>query len=265
MRPLPQTLHPRQQPPALLCRLQITGPSEGPVAESVFIAGMFVKYGRAWTAICRRLGLEQEADAGDEAIAAVEKAVLDAGWDGAWFRRAFDAFGHVVGGRECEEGQIFIEPQGMCVMAGIGKETGEAARALESKKAKETIANLQGEVACLKQKLESQQQELDDLKVSVENDYVPVAIIEEGIRDYAEETDAEQGHNIFIILNLLLAGNIPWAKCTRRLKAFFKKAMKEFNEMKRMQNITNQFGNGSSANVFNDKVEGKFDNGRTEE
>ena len=120
-------------------------------------------------------------------------------------------------------------------------------------------------MACLKQKLESQQQELDDLKVSVENDYVPVAIIEEGVRDYAEETDAEQGHDIFIILNLLLAGNIPWAKCTRRLKAFFKKAMKEFNEMKRMQNITNQFGNGSSANVFNDKVEGKFDNGRTEE
>lgn len=138
-------------------------------------------------------------------------------------------------------------------------------QATESKKAKETIANLQGEVACLKQKLESQQQELDELKVSVENDYVPVAIIEEGIRDYAEETDAEQGHDIFIILNLLLAGNIPWAKCTRRLKAFFKKAMKEFNEMKRMQNITNQFGNGSSANVFNDKVEGKFDNGRTEE
>ena len=138
-------------------------------------------------------------------------------------------------------------------------------QATESKKAKETIANLQEEVACLKQKLEIQQQELDDLKVSVENDYVPVAIIEEGIRDYAEETDAEQGHDIFIILNLLLAGNIPWAKCTRRLKAFFKKAMKEFNEMKRMQNITNQFGNGSSANVFNDKVEGKFDNGRTEE
>ena len=138
-------------------------------------------------------------------------------------------------------------------------------QATESKKAKETIANLQGEVACLKQKLESQQQELDDLKVSVENDYVPVAIIEEGVRDYTEETDPDQGHAIFIILNLLLAGNIPWAKCTRRLKAFFKKAMKEFNEMKRMQNITNQFGNGSSANVFNDKVEGKFDNGRTEE
>jgi cellobiose phosphorylase len=62
----------------------------------------------------------------------MEKTVLDAGWDGAWFRRAYDAFGHVVGGKECEEGQIFIEPQGMCVMAGIGKATGEAAAALRS-------------------------------------------------------------------------------------------------------------------------------------
>ena len=111
---------------------QITGPSEGPVAESVFIAGMFVKYGRAYTEICRRLGLGQEAEAGDKAIAAVEAAALDAGWDGAWFRRAFDAFGNVVGGKDCEEGQIFIEPQGMCVMAGIGKESGQAAQALKS-------------------------------------------------------------------------------------------------------------------------------------
>ena len=111
---------------------QITGPSEGPVAESVFIAGMFVKYGRAYTAICRHLGLETEAAEGDKAIAAVEAAVLDAGWDGAWFRRAYDAYGQVVGGKECEEGQIFIEPQGMCVMAGIGKESGQAARALQS-------------------------------------------------------------------------------------------------------------------------------------
>ena len=111
---------------------QITGPSEGPVAESVFIAGMFVKYGRAWADICRHVGLSEEADEAEKTVAEVEAAVLDAGWDGAWFRRAYDAFGNVVGGRECEEGKIFIEPQGMCVMAGIGKESGEAAAALKS-------------------------------------------------------------------------------------------------------------------------------------
>ena len=111
---------------------QITGPSDGPVAESVFIAGMFVKYGRAWADILRHLGLTEEAEQAEAAVAAMEEKVLDAGWDGAWFRRAYDAFGHVVGGIECEEGQIFIEPQGMCVMAGIGVQTGQAARALES-------------------------------------------------------------------------------------------------------------------------------------
>ena len=111
---------------------QTTGPSEGPVAESVFIGGMFVKYGRAWAAICRHLGLDNQAEEAEQAVAAMERTLLTAGWDGAWFRRAYDAFGQVVGGKACEEGQIFIESQGMCVMAGVGKDSGEAARALES-------------------------------------------------------------------------------------------------------------------------------------
>ena len=113
---------------------QITGPSEGPVAESVFIAGMFVKYGRAYADICRHLGLDAEAAEAAAAADTMEKTVLDTGWDGAWFRRAYDAFGAPVGSKDCAEGQIFIEPQGMCVMAGIGRETGEAEKALQSVK-----------------------------------------------------------------------------------------------------------------------------------
>ena len=111
---------------------QITGPSEGPVAESVFIAGMFVKYGHEYAELCDHLNLTEEAAAARKSIDAVEQAALTAGWDGAWFRRAYDAFGKPVGSKECTEGQIFIEPQGMCVMAGIGKESGQAAQALKS-------------------------------------------------------------------------------------------------------------------------------------
>ena len=111
---------------------QITGPSDGPVAESVFIAGMFVKYGHEYAELCDHLHLTDEAAAARKSIDAVEQATLTAGWDGAWFRRAYDAFGKPVGSKECTEGQIFIEPQGMCVMAGIGKETGQAAAALRS-------------------------------------------------------------------------------------------------------------------------------------
>ena len=111
---------------------QITGPSEGPVAESVFIAGMFVKYGHEYAELCDHLNLTDEAAAARKSIDAVDQAALTAGWDGAWFRRAYDAFGKPVGSKECTEGQIFIEPQGMCVMAGIGKESGQAAQALKS-------------------------------------------------------------------------------------------------------------------------------------
>ena len=111
---------------------QITGPSEGPVAESVFIGGMFVKYGTAYADLCAHLGLEEEAKTVRAAVEDMNKAVLTAGWDGDWFRRAYDAYGAPIGSKQCKEGQIFIEPQGMCVMAGIGKETGEADKAMHS-------------------------------------------------------------------------------------------------------------------------------------
>ena len=111
---------------------QTTGPSEGPVAESVFIAGMFVKYGKAYADICRRTGFRSEAAECDVLIKKMEKAVLEHGWDGEWFLRAYDAFSRPVGTHRNEEAQIFIEPQGMCVMAGIGKETGEAGKAMKS-------------------------------------------------------------------------------------------------------------------------------------
>ena len=113
---------------------QCFGPSEGPVAESVFIAGMFVKYGREYADLCKLMG-----DTAEEArvLAEVEKmtaAIEKDGWDGDWFVRAYDAYSHKVGSKECDEGQIYIEPQGMCVMAGVGIEDGNAKKALDSVK-----------------------------------------------------------------------------------------------------------------------------------
>ncbi len=113
---------------------QVTGPSEGPVAESVFIAGMFVKYGREYARILKALGFDDEAERAFNAVYAMDEQVIKSGWDGEWFLRAYDAFGDKVGSKECDEGQIFIEPQGMCVMAGIGIDNGYAKRALQSVK-----------------------------------------------------------------------------------------------------------------------------------
>lgn len=111
---------------------QTFGPSEGPNAESVFIAGMFVKYGKDYVKICRHKGLCDEADTAQKAIEQMEKTVMDAGWDGEWYLRAYDHYKHKIGSKECEDGKIFIEPQGFCVIAEIGKDEGFCLKAMQS-------------------------------------------------------------------------------------------------------------------------------------
>ncbi|SCZ76212.1 GH36-type glycosyl hydrolase domain-containing protein [Pseudobutyrivibrio xylanivorans] len=115
---------------------QCFGPSEGPVAESVFIAGMFVKYGREYADLCKLMGDNAEAERVLAEVDKMIKAIEKDGWDGEWFVRAYDAYSHKVGSKECDEGQIYIEPQGMCVMAGVGVEDGNAKKALDSVKEK---------------------------------------------------------------------------------------------------------------------------------
>ena len=102
------------------------------VAESVLIAGMFVAIGPELVALLRRKGMNEKADAAQKEIDLMEQAVLTAGWDGEWFVRAYDAFGNKIGSHENVDGQIFIESQGYCVMAGIGLKDGKAEQALES-------------------------------------------------------------------------------------------------------------------------------------
>ena len=111
---------------------QTTGPSEGPIAESVFIGGMFVRYGKDYAKLCAHRGLLDKAKAAMTEVQKMEQTVLSAGWDGEWFLRAYDAKGQKVGSHECEEGKIFIEPQGFCVLAGIGVKEGKAEKALSS-------------------------------------------------------------------------------------------------------------------------------------
>lgn len=105
---------------------------ESGIAESVFIAGMFVAVGPDYIALCRQKGMEEEAVRAQQAVDAMYSAVMEHGWDGEWFVRAYDAFGKKIGSRECTEGQIFIEPQGFCIMAGIGVKEGRAVQALDA-------------------------------------------------------------------------------------------------------------------------------------
>ncbi|HCB01281.1 MAG TPA: glycosyl transferase, partial [Anaerolineae bacterium] len=119
---------------------QTTTNKEGKVAESVFIAGLFVLAAKEMAELTKKLKEEKDfsfnfpiSDEDYECHAkTMEETVWKHGWDGEWFRRAYDDFGQVIGSKENEEGKIFIEPQGMCIMAGLGLDNEHAIQALDS-------------------------------------------------------------------------------------------------------------------------------------
>jgi cellobiose phosphorylase len=106
--------------------------TDGKTAESVFIGGLFTLAAREMASIAQHTGHTDDAVKYLRFADEMARRVLEHGWDGEWFLRAYDAFGAKVGSKECEEGRIYIEPQGICVMAGIGLEDGRAVKALDS-------------------------------------------------------------------------------------------------------------------------------------
>jgi len=111
---------------------QTTTNKDGKVAESVFIAGLFVLAAKEMAEIAGHRQEAGETTKMQQAAAQMEATIWKSGWDGKWFRRAYDDFGHVLGSKENTEGQIFIEPQGICIWAGLGVEDGRAELALDS-------------------------------------------------------------------------------------------------------------------------------------
>jgi cellobiose phosphorylase len=111
---------------------QTTENQKGGVAESVFIAAMFVLYGSDFVKIARKRGETAQAEEAQKHIDDMVTAINNHGWDGEWFLRAYDYHGNKIGSRENDEGKIFIESQGMCIMAGIGLDDDRALKALSS-------------------------------------------------------------------------------------------------------------------------------------
>lgn len=103
-------------------------------AESLMIAGLFVVYGRDYVELCKKLGKAEEANRAQTEVDKMIDAVKKHGWDGDWFLRAYDYYGNKIGSKENEEGKIFIESNGWCTMAEIGKNEGFCEKALDAVK-----------------------------------------------------------------------------------------------------------------------------------
>ena len=96
------------------------------------IAVLFICAAREFAKI---LELTKESAEAEKVLTSAEvmgQAVDRHGRDQNWFLRAYDFFGKKVGSSENKDGQIFIESQGWCVMAGLGWRDGFAQKALDS-------------------------------------------------------------------------------------------------------------------------------------
>lgn len=111
---------------------QTTTNKEGKVAESVFIAGLFILAAKEMTSICENFVDVGKPSSYYAAAEQMESTLIESGWDGEWFLRAYNDAGEAIGSKNCQEGQIFVEPQGICIMAGVGVLDGRAQIALKS-------------------------------------------------------------------------------------------------------------------------------------
>ena len=105
---------------------------DGTVAESIFIAALFILACQEMQQLYQTNNLHQESTRYGTLADHMTSVLMTYGWDGAWFLRAYDHFSDKVGSQTCQEGQIFIESQGICVMAGLGLSNGMAELALDS-------------------------------------------------------------------------------------------------------------------------------------
>ena len=111
---------------------QTTENQSGGVAESVMIAGQFVSAAKEMVEIAALLGNDAQSAEFAKHAEEMTAAVMEHAWDGQWFKRAYDFYSNPIGSSVNEEGKIFIESQGICIMAGIGISSGHADTALES-------------------------------------------------------------------------------------------------------------------------------------
>jgi cellobiose phosphorylase len=87
--------------------------------ESVWLGWFLYKTLHEFADLCERIG-EDGAAAYRQQAAAYQTALESNGWDGAWYRRAYDDDGVPLGSAQNEEAQIDAIAQSWAVLSGAG-------------------------------------------------------------------------------------------------------------------------------------------------
>lgn len=100
----------------------------------------------------------------------------------------------------------------------------------EGKESSETVSNSSSNNVEYKKKVESMEKKIQTLRDKLGNENVPLSILVDGLKDYAEETSIDDAHNVFNHLNNLLLSVPAWTKNVPQLKQFFREYNKKLKE-----------------------------------
>lgn len=124
---------------------------------------------------------------------------------------------------ENEKQQMAVELEALRSEVRDLSSTDRESPANERKKPKEIIAELESQLADATQKIEDLQRDAELQKKDVAQNHIHVELLEEGVKDFTEETNVDKGHEFFMALNDVLAGHAAWIPSMKRMKAYFKK------------------------------------------
>jgi len=88
----------------------------------------------------------------------------------------------------------------------------------------------QKQIEQMKKTSEKLEESIKELQEKLGNESVPLSVLAEGLKDYADEAGIDEAHKLFNHLNTLLIEVTAWTKNVPELKKFFKKARKDMEK-----------------------------------
>lgn len=96
--------------------LHINGPRPG---ESVWVAQFLVKCAKEFARMAEAARKPRAAALALKMAVDMSHRINRTAWDGAWYHRAYDGWGGVIGSKRCKEGKIYLNTQSWAVFSGV--------------------------------------------------------------------------------------------------------------------------------------------------
>ncbi|MDD2798056.1 MAG: hypothetical protein PHV20_05635 [Bacteroidales bacterium] len=113
--------------------------------ETIFVAMQLRFALKTYIEICKLLKNKTEKDWAKPLLETLDSNIQKYAWDGEWFLRGYRSDGFKFGSKECDEGQIFMNPQVWAIISGAAT---KEQKIVSLKKMKERLSTNYGVMIC---------------------------------------------------------------------------------------------------------------------